>query len=120
MAATQRRILRHIRPNPKIGSDIRFPGGETDREHMDRVATFTREVVDSHHEDATILIFSHGGSIKSAATYMCKLRLEDKWRLKTDNTGISSVISQPTWRDDGWQIERWNDTYHLNGALTAI
>ena len=101
--------------NPEIGSDVRFPGGETDREHMDRVAKFTREIVDSHHENATILMFSHGGSIKAAAAHMCNLRLEDKWRLKTDNTGISSVISEPTWRDDGWQIERWNDTYHLNG-----
>ena len=101
--------------DPKIGSDIRFPGGETDREHNDRVAKFTREIIADHDEDATIVVFSHGGSIKSAAAYMCNLRLEDKWRLKTDNTGISSIISEPTWRDDGWQIERWNDTYHLNG-----
>ncbi len=106
--------------DPEVGSDIRFPGGETDREHMERVANFTREIIESHSENANILVFSHGGSIKAAAAYMCKLRLEDKWRLKTDNTGISSVISEPTWRDDGWQIESWNDTYHLNGALTAI
>ena len=101
--------------DPEIGSDIRFPGGETDREHMNRVASFTRKIVENHREDATILIFSHGGSIKAAATHMCNLRLEDKWRLRTDNTSISSVISEPTWRDDGWQIESWNDTYHLNG-----
>ena len=101
--------------NPEIGSDTRFPGGETDREHMDRVARFIRNIVENHDKDSTILVFSHGGSIKSVAAHMCKLRLEDKWRLKTDNTGISSVISEPTWRDDGWQIERWNDTYHLNG-----
>ena len=103
--------------NPEIGSDVRFPGGETDREHMDRVARFTREIIANHDEDATILIFSHGGSIKAAAAYMCNLRLEDKWRLKTDNASINSVISEPTWRDDGWQIESWNDTYHLNGKL---
>ena len=101
--------------NPEIGSDIRFPGGETDREHMDRVARFTRKIVENHHEDATILVFSHGGSIKSAAAHMCNLRIEDKWRLKTDNSSISAIISEPTWRDDGWQIESWNDTYHLNG-----
>ena len=101
--------------NPEIGSDVRFPGGETDREHMDRVARLTREIIEKHEEDATILVFSHGGSIKAAAAHMCNLRLEDKWRLRTDNTGISSIISEPTWRDDGWQIERWNDTYHLNG-----
>ena len=104
--------------DPTTGSDVRFPGGETDREHMDRVAKFTREIIDSHDADATILMFSHGGSIKAAAAHMCNFRLEDKWRLKTDNTGISSIISEPTWRDDGWQIECWNDTYHLNGALT--
>ena len=99
--------------DPEIGSDIRFPGGETDREHMDRVASFMRKTVENHDEDATILVFSHGGSIKATAAHMCNLRLEDKWRLKTDNTSISSVISEPTWRDDGWQIERWNDTHHL-------
>ncbi len=101
--------------NPDVGSDVRFPGGETDREHMARVAKFNLNVIEKHDEDATILVFSHGGSIKSAAAHMCRLRLEDKWRLKTDNTGISSIISEPTWRDDGWQIESWNDTYHLNG-----
>ena len=101
--------------DPEIGSDVRFPGGETDREHMDRVAKFNLNVIEKHAEDATILVFSHGGSIKAAAAHMCRLRLEDKWRLRTDNTGISSIISEPTWRDDGWQIERWNDTHHLNG-----
>ena len=82
---------------------------------MDRVAKFNLNVIEKHAEDATILVFSHGGSIKAAAAHMCRLRLEDKWRLRTDNTGISSIISEPTWRDDGWQIERWNDAHHLNG-----
>ena len=97
------------------GSDIRFPGGESDREHFDRVAKFNLDVIEKHGEDATILVFSHGGSIKAAAAHMCNLRMEDKWRLKTDNTSISSIISEPIWRDDGWQIDRWNDIYHLNG-----
>ncbi len=106
--------------DPDIGSDVRFPGGETDREHMNRVAKFTRKIAEQHDEDATILVFSHGGSIKAAAAYMCKLRLEDKWRLKTDNASISAIISEPTWRDDGWQIERWNDTLHLSLAQLNI
>ena len=86
--------------DPEVGSDTRFPGGETDREHMRRVANFTDEVARSHDADANILIFSHGGPINAAAAYICKMRLEDKWRLKTDNTGISSVIDEPTWRDE--------------------
>ena len=99
--------------DPEIGSDVRFPGGETDREHMQRVASSIDNIIGRHHQDANILIFSHGGSIKAAAAYICKLRLIDKWRLKTDNTGISSITSKPTWRDDGWQIAFWNDTNHL-------
>lgn len=102
--------------DPEIGSDVKLPGGESDRDHMERVARFTNKIIVKHGDDATILVFSHGGSIKSAAVHMCDLRLEDKWRLRTDNTGISSVISEPTWRDDGWQIESWNDTHHLNLA----
>ena len=101
--------------DPTIGSDIRFPGGETDREHLQRVADFMIETIERHDEEANILVFSHGGSIKAMAAHICRFRIEDKWRLKTDNASISSVISEPTWRDDGWQIERWNDTYHLNG-----
>ena len=106
--------------DPEIGSDFRFPGGESDRDHMHRVARFTCEIIGKHVPDASILIFSHGGSIKAAAAHMCNFRLEDKWRLKTDNTGISSIISEPTWRDDGWQIERWNDTHHLNLAQLTL
>ncbi len=101
--------------DPDLGSDVKLPGGESDREHSERVARFTSEIVTRHGDDATILMFSHGGSIKAAAAHMCLLRVSDKWRLKTDNTGISSIISEPTWRDDGWQIDLWNDTYHLNG-----
>ena len=106
--------------DPAIGSDVRFPGGETDREHMARVAKFTQDIANKHDEDAEILVFSHGGSIKAAAAYMCKFRLEDKWRLKTDNASINSIISEPTWRDDGWQIESWNDTLHLSLAQLNI
>lgn len=102
--------------DPEVGSDVKMPGGESDRDHMHRIAKFTSEIVAKHDDDATILVFSHGGSIKAAAAHMCNLRLEDKWRLKTDNTGISSIISERTWRDDGWQIERWNDTHHLSLA----
>ena len=105
--------------DPAIGSDVRFPGGETDREHMHRVSEFLRDTLDKHDDDANILVFSHGGSIKAAAAYMCNLRLEDKWRLMTDNTSINSIVSESTWRDDGWQIERWNDTHHLNGIQLA-
>ncbi len=106
--------------DPVIGSDVRFPGGETDREHMKRVAEFTQKIADNYGADAEILVFSHGGSIKAAAAYMCKFRLEDKWRLKTDNASINSIISEPTWRDDGWQIESWNDTHHLSLAQLNI
>ena len=106
--------------DPAIGSDVRFPGGESDREHMARVANFTRNIAEKHDADAEILVFSHGGSIKAAASFMCNFRLEDKWRLKTDNASISSIISEPTWRDDGWQINYWNDTHHLSLAQLEL
>ncbi len=106
--------------DPDIGSDFRFPGGETDREHMERVAKFTNGIITKHGENAKILVFSHGGSIKAATAHMCNFRLEDKWRLKTDNTSISSIISEPTWRDNGWQIDSWNDTHHLSLAQLEL
>ncbi len=106
--------------NPAVGSDVRFPGGETDREHMHRVARFIDEIPNRHDEGSNILVFSHGGSIKAAGAHLCRLRIQDKWRLKTDNTGISSVIDDPTWSDDAWQIERWNDTNHLNGFRSPV
>lgn len=100
----------------KTGSDTKFPEGESDREQSDRVAKFTDAVVEKHDDDETILFFGHGGSIRSAAAYLCKFRLEYKWRLQTDNASISAISSAPTWRDDGWRIERWNDTNHLSLA----
>ena len=104
----------------ETGSDTKFPGGESDREQSDRVARFTDAVVAKHDDDDTILFFGHGGSIRSAAAYKCNLRLEDKWRLQTDNASISAISSAPTWRDDGWRIERWNDTNHLSLAQLNI
>ncbi len=102
--------------DPRTAPDVRFPGGETDHDHFERVARFIDRIVDRHDEDATILVFTHGGSIKFAAAHMCRLRLQDVWRLKNDNTGISAIISEPSWRGgDAWHIQRWNDTYHLDG-----
>lgn len=102
--------------NPDVGSDVRMPGGESDRDHLERVARFTNQIISNDGEDAKILVFSHGGSIGAAAVHMCGFRIKDQWRLKTDNTSISTLISEPTWRDDKWQVERWNDTQHLSIA----
>ncbi len=102
--------------DPRTAADVRFPGGETDRDHFERVASFIDYVVDRHSKDATILIFTHGGSVTAATAYLCKLRFEDKFRLQVDNTGISSMVTGPSWRgDDFWKLNTWNDTHHLNG-----
>ena len=100
--------------NPALGLDVRLPGAETDREHIARVADFTKRIIEQHPDNAKILIFSHGGSIKGAAAHLCDMNTESMWRLKTTNSGISTLVYDVSWRGPMWQIMGWNDTYHLN------
>ncbi len=105
--------------DPSVGIDVRLPGAETDREHINRVGKFTDRIIAQHDDDAEILVFSHGGSIKAAASYICDINTEAMWRLKTDNTSISALISDISWRGQKWQIKTWNDINHLNGLHQA-
>ena len=90
-------------------SDGLPPGGETIEHTMERLhAVFDAVATD----DGTVVVVSHGGTIRVAARLLLGLTAERSWALDVDNASISIID-----RDDAfWRLVRWNDTRHLLGV----
>jgi probable phosphoglycerate mutase len=86
------------------------PGGETIESAMERLGGALTEVA---HGDGTVVIVSHGGTIRVLARLLLELSPSRSWALDVDNASLS-VVSRG--REGGaWQLDRWNDTGHLLG-----
>ncbi|MFQ5511717.1 MAG: histidine phosphatase family protein [Candidatus Krumholzibacteriia bacterium] len=93
-------------------SRVRIEGAEPLRVFRQRV---TREIegIRGQHEDAGVVIFTHGGVICTYLTSLLGLKLDDLWRFKIRNASITKIIfpmGSP-------RIEVLNDVSHLNGAV---
>ena len=85
----------------------RPPGGETLAELAARVADCLEEI--RAHHDGTVLVVTHGGSIRVALCAFLAYPLRQNWRFEVHNTSVSELV----WRDRGPVVVRWNDTAHL-------
>lgn len=86
----------------------RPPGGETFAELAARVADCLEEICD--RPDGTVLVVSHGGTIRAALCTSLEYPLRQNWRFEVYNTSVSELV----WRDRGPVVVRWNDTAHLH------
>ena len=86
------------------------PGGESLLQFSERVAA-ALEDVRAAHEDGTVALVSHGGSIRMTFCVLMGLPLTSYWQMSVHNTGISEIEM----RERGPVVVRWNDTHHLNG-----
>jgi alpha-ribazole phosphatase len=86
------------------------PGGESLLQFSERVAA-ALEDVRAAHEDGTVALISHGGSIRMTFCVLMGLPLTSYWQMSVHNTGVSEIEM----RERGPVVVRWNDTHHLNG-----
>ncbi len=93
--------------------DATFPGGESERDMWQRIATFADEIVATHSApNDSILVVAHGGPIQTLLAQFLKLRIRDQWRFNIDNTGIT-VLKEHTHLRNVWRAQSLNDTTHL-------
>ena len=78
------------------------PGGE-------RVGAAVAELAGQR---GTVVVVSHGGTIRVLARLLLQLSASRSWALDVDNGSLSTVEGV----DGAWRLERWNDTRHLLGA----
>jgi broad specificity phosphatase PhoE len=95
-------------------SRVAIDGAETLRSFRRRVTGELNGILEAADEDASVVVFAHGGVICSYLTGLLQLRLDDLWRFKIQNASITKVIfpvSRP-------RIAVLNDTSHLDGAMS--
>lgn len=86
------------------------PGGESLLQFSERVEAALADVR-AVHEDGTVALVSHGGSIRMAFCALLGLPLTSYWQMSVHNTSVSEIEM----RERGPVVVRWNDTHHLNG-----
>ena len=95
------------------------PGGESDRQLLQRVAAAVERLRAAHgHEQGNLLLVAHGGSLCAAIVRLLELPAASMWRFRLDNGGLSAVT---LYDDGGAALDLLNDTSHLEpGRLESI
>jgi len=84
------------------------PNGESMFQFTDRVREFLNETLPKH-EEGTVLIVSHGGTVRAIVSVLMNFPLKTVWRLGTGNTSIAELKLD----EYGVDLVRLNDTAHL-------
>ena len=91
--------------------DFAPTGGETIRQTSARMAGFVSDLKKQHQEE-TVLVVGHGGSLRSAVVAIMDFPLEANWKLHMYNCSLSVFDIYP----DNAVMLLYNDTSHLNGV----
>ena len=91
--------------------DFAPTGGETIRQTSSRMAAFVSDLK-RQHQDETVLVVGHGGSLRSAVVAIMDLPLEANWKFVMGNCSLSvfDIYSNNA------VMRLYNDTSHLNGV----
>jgi probable phosphoglycerate mutase len=99
----------------EAGLDIRRGGGETYAELAARMDAAIAKIAAAHPDGSTILIVSHGGSIKSWISRILDVGPEGLRALAgVANTGLTIVERDSRARH---RLHTWNDVSHLEGLV---
>ena len=90
------------------GYEYKYPNGESLIDSYNRVCIELDNII-SNNDDRTILICSHGGTIRNIITYLISNSYKYHWNFKIDNASVSVVEV-----DNGFAvINKLNDTSFL-------
>lgn len=90
--------------------EVRVPGGETFGEVKSRADSCVRQLV-ALHPHQTIVLVSHGGTIRTILCAALGLHLNRVWAIRQDNTAVNII----EYTDETAVIALINDTHHLKG-----
>ncbi|MGC9348847.1 MAG: alpha-ribazole phosphatase [Anaerolineae bacterium] len=85
------------------------PGGESLGMMAERAGEVIEEI-QSAHDDGTVVLVSHGGTIRIILCLLLEHPLAAYWQFEVDNTAVSEI----EWRRLGPVVVRWNDAHHLS------
>jgi len=88
--------------------EVIIPGGETFREVKERATMALAKLV-AQHPDETIVVVSHGGTIRTLLCAALNIHLNYLWKIKQDNTAINVL----EYHDGEVMVSLVNDVHHL-------
>lgn len=90
--------------------DAQIPGGETFRQVKERAILALNQLV-AAHPNQTIVVVSHGGTIRTVLCALLDINLNNLWKIKQDNTAINML----EYFDEQVFVSLVNDVHHLKG-----
>ena len=90
------------------------PGGEPIESATARVSALLDEL-EAGHGPWPICLVSHGGTLRILARVLLRAASVASWTLDVDNASLGVCTAV----DDGWRLDRWNDTLHLLGRTAT-
>lgn len=95
----------------KSPAAVEIPGGETYSKVQERAAKAMDSLIKKHPDD-TIVVVSHGATIRTILCAALEIPLTSIWRIRQDNTAVNII----EYHQDNWaSLILMNDTHHLQG-----
>lgn len=91
--------------------DHELEGGESIQQLAKRVQSILDRILEQH-SGKTILIVSHGGTLDMMYRIASNQSLSAERIASVPNASFNWITHR---RDDGWSVEQWGDTRHLEG-----
>ena len=80
---------------------------------IQRLTQFISDVRLRHNDDKSVVVVSHGGTIRILAKMLLGISVEEPISMSTNNAGISIIESQLTLYNNRPTIHHWNQIHHL-------
>lgn len=87
---------------------MKFPGGESFLEFVDRVDTF-RERLKKHSSSETLLVVAHGGPLRALVCDLLGIGQTSWWQFSIDNASLTIIQTYPR----GAVLSQLNETFYL-------
>lgn len=91
-----------------LTDEVQIPGGETFRELKQRAEEAVAEIV-KNHPDQTVVVVTHGGTIRTIICAALNIHLNYLWNIRQDNTAVNII----NYFGDRTIVDLINSTYHL-------
>ena len=88
-------------------ADVKFPGGESREDVVDRTMSFAHEAL-KRHSGGTIVAVTHGGLLAALFSHVLKIPKGQRPLCSIPNTSINIV----SYSSDEWKIEAWGNVSH--------
>jgi alpha-ribazole phosphatase/probable phosphoglycerate mutase len=88
-------------------------GGESYAQLQARVLRAFTQIEAAHRTGETIIVVSHGGSIRALFCHIIGLDLVNFGKLWLDNGSLSEIVRGRS----GWRLLRMNDVAHLEDLV---